>query len=463
MEVTLASKDNLNAVLKISISKADYTPRVESELKKTAKKVSVPGFRPGNAPFGMVKKMYGKSVFIDEVNKMVSESLYGYLDENKLAYLAQPLMSDSPENQINFEEEGDFVFHFELGLAPEIKVNIDSSDTVTRYKISVTDEEVEKEIANIRKRAAVSNPADVAEATDVIYLQVTELNENGETFEGGVADKSISTTADLVKDKATQKKLIGVKAGDELKLNLFKLFNENETVISSSLGIAKEAVNDLHKEFKAVVTEIKRFTDAELDQKLFDETFGPGVVTNEEEFRTELKKSLESYYASEAENMFEHELDHVIQDKHHFELPETFLKRWLIDQNPDSFNAENVEEKFPAEAKSLRYVLLRNEVLKQHDVKINSEDIEAMSMAYAANALRQYGLPNADEELVKRISENYKKEKGHLSQMSDMVAQRKFIEVMKGLVTPVENEVTVEEFYEIIRKHNEMHNHDHQH
>lgn len=459
MEVALEKKDALHAVLKINISKSDYAPRVEAELKKTQKKVNMPGFRPGNAPMGMVKKMYGKGIFVDEVNKMASDSLFSYLDENKIEYLAQPIMSDSPEQKVDFDVEDDFTFIFEIGLAPEVNLNLSDKDKIIRYKINVGDAELDKEIETIQRRYAKQEEAETAEEKDIVYLNATELSEDGTPLEGGLSDKNISTTPELVKDDKLQKQLLGLKKGDTFTADIFKLFNDNETVISSSLGIQKEGVADLNREFSFTVTEIKRFIPAEVNQELFDQVFGPERATDLESFKQLLKEDLERYYASEAENMFEHELDHLIYDNHTFDLPESFLKRWLIENNKDEFSHDNVDEKYQAEARQLRYVLIRNKVLADNDIKISAEDVENMSMAYSAQMLRQYGLPNADEALVRQIAENNKKEKGYMNRITDMVAQRKFIEVAKTKVNAVEKEVSAEEFYAIIKEHNHVHNH----
>jgi trigger factor len=460
VEVAFEKKDALNAVLRISIAKEDYEPRIASELKKAQKKVTMPGFRPGNAPMGMVKKMYAKSILVEEVNKIASDALFGYLRDNDIKFLAQPLMSDSDEQQVDFEQEGDFLFLFDIGLAPEIPFHISAGDKITKYKISVSDADLEKEVENILKRHAKPEDAETSGLDDVLYLKATELDESGSPLEGGIEGKDISTTPALVKDEATRQLLIGIKKDDAFTADIFKLFNDNETVISNSFGIPKEGVKDLNRDFSFTVTEIKRYISAELNQELFDQVFGPGAVKNEDEFRAKLKEDLEAYYAREAEQMFEHSIDHLVGDKHHFELPDAFLKRWLVENSEGgAFTSENIDEKFPSEAAHLRYMLVRNKVLADNNITITEEMTEAMSMAHSFDLIRRYGIPNPSEEMVKKVSENNKKEKGHMSQMADMAGQREFINLLKTIVTPDEKTVGVEEFYEIIRKHNEEHQH----
>jgi trigger factor len=459
VEVTFEKKGALEAAVKIRISKEDYAPRVEAEIKKTQKKVNMPGFRPGNAPMGMVKKMYGKGIYVDEVNKIASEALFGYLDENKIEYLAQPMMAENDAVVANFDVEEDFEFVFELGLAPNVQLNLGESDKVTRYKIKVNESEIDKEIESIRRRYAVQEETESADEKDIVYLNASELGEDGKPFEGGLVDKNISTTPDLVKDADLKKQLIGIKVGDQFNGDIFAMFDNNVTVISNVLGIQKEGVADLNKNFSFTVTEIKRMVPAELNQELFDTVFGEGRATDMESFRRLLQEDLEQYYASEAENMFEHNVDHLITDKHEFELPENFLKRWLLENNKEDFSADTIDEKFKTEAKQLRYTLLRNQVISDNDVKITPEEVESMSISYSAQMLRQYGMPNADFALIRQISDNNKKEKGYMNRMTEMVAQRKFMELAKTKVNAIEKEVGVEEFYAIIRKHNEEHNH----
>lgn len=458
MEVAFEKKNDLEAVLKVNISKEDYTPRVEEELKKTQRKINIPGFRPGKAPMGMVKKMYGKGIFVDEVNRMASEKLFGYLQENNIEYLAQPIMGANEDQKIDFEKEEDFIFTFDIGLAPTPELNLTQKDKVTRYVIKVGDADLDKEVDQVQRRFSKEDVVETSEDKDIVYLNCTELNEEGQPLDGGLTDKNISTTPELIKDKKVQKQVLGVKIGDEFTSDIFKMFNGNEKVLATTLGVPAEAINDLNKTFSFKVTDIKRFIPAELNEELFTQVFGDGRATNEEEFRNALREDLEKYYAAEADQMFEHSVDHLVYDNHNFDLPAEFLKKWLLENN-EEFTPENIDEKYDAEARQLRYVLLRNKVLADNEVQISNDDIEQMSLSYSAQMLRQYGMPNADQALVQQISEGNKKQEGYLNRMSDMVAQRKFMEIAKTKVKAVDKEVGVEEFYEIIRKHNEEHNH----
>lgn len=458
MEITFDKKQNLEGILTINLTPADYQPRIKSELKKAQKKVNMPGFRPGNAPLAMVEKMYGKGIFVDEVNKMVSEALFGYLSENQVHYLAQPMLNETESQNIDFSVEGDFSFVFEVGLAPEIKINIDSSDTVTKHKILVDEAEVEKEIENIQRRFAEEESVQQAEAEDIIYMTVSELDATGEIFEGGVSLKSVSTTLSMIQDEDTKNQLAACKTGDVIQIDIFKVFNNNETVISSALGIAKEGVTDLNPNFTANVNEIKRFIKAELNQDLFDKVLGEGEGTDLESFKSKIRTQVEAYYTQESENMFNHMISHLIDDRHAFDLPSEFLKRWIKEKKREdkegvTLSDEEAENIFNNEAPALRRMLIRDFIFSQNNITIEDAEIENMSMYHSQNLIRQYGIPNPDYNLVKQISDKKMKEDGHKQQMLDIVSDSKLINYFREIVTPVESEINIEDFYALMQEH----------
>jgi len=458
MEITFDKKQNLEGILTINLTPADYQPRIKSELKKAQKKVNMPGFRPGNAPLAMVEKMYGKSIFVDEVNKMVSEAMFGYLSENQVHYLAQPMLSETESQNIDFSVEGDFSFVFEVGLAPEVKINIESSDTVTKHKILVDEAEVEKEIENIQRRFAEEESVQQAEAEDIIYLTVSELDANGEIFEGGVSLKSVSTTLSMVQDEDTKNQLAACKTGDVIQIDIFKVFNNNETVISSALGIPKEGVNDLNPNFTANVNEIKRFIKAELNQDLFDKVLGEGEATDLESFKAKIRVQVEAYYAQESENMFNHMISHLIDDRHAFDLPGEFLKRWIKEKKREdkegaTLSDEEAENIYNNEAPALRRMLIRDFIFSQNNITVEDAEIENMSMYHSQNLIRQYGIPNPDYNLVKQISDKKMKDESHKQQMLDIVSDSKLINYFREIVTPLESEISIEDFYALMQEH----------
>ena len=459
MELNFNKIDNLNATLVVTLEKADYAPSVEKELKKQQKQAVIKGFRPGAAPMGMIKSMYGKSVLAEEINRLASNGLYDYLKEQNIDIIAQPLPSETLESDIDIEKGEKFVFAFDLGLAPIFDFNISKKDTLDKYIITVDDSEVDKEVENLIKRYGKLDTVEVSEEKDIIYATATELNESNTSFEGGVNDKEISFTADLITDEAVKKQLTGVQAGTVLNLNIYSLFNENHTVIASTLGIAKEAVADLNPTFKISITEVKRQIPAELNQELFDQVMGEGVVTDIDAFRAKIKENLEAYYKNESDQQVEHMISHLLEEKHEVPLPDAFLKRWLLNTKEEQYSADNIDERYENESKVLKEILIREKAAAQYELKVEQQDIEDASLGYTLSLFRNYGLQNPDFEFVKKFSDDSLKKRDYIEQMNDIAIRRKVYNQVKEIISYNEKPVSIEEFYKLIETHNHQHQH----
>lgn len=457
MELNFNRIDDLNATFTVTLVKADYAESVEKELKKQQKQVAVKGFRTGAAPMGMINKIYGKSILVDEINRLSSKALFDYLKEQNIDIIAQPMPSETIESDIDIDNKEEFKFAFDLGLAPKFDFNISSSDKVDRYVITVDDAEVEKEIETLKTRYGAMDKVESSEEKDIVYATMTELAENGEPLDGGVNNKPTSFTPELVTDKKLKKQLIGLKNGAELTVDINKLFNDNETVIASSLGINKEAVKDLNAQFKMTVTEINRRTPAEVNQELFDKVLGPGVATDLDTFKAKIKENLEAYYQGESDHHVEHMVTHLLNDRHNVPLPDAFLKRWLINAKEDQYTAENVDERYVNESKVLKEVLIREKAAAHFDIKIEMEDIEQASLGYTLSLFRNYGLQNPEFEFVKKFSDDSLKKRDYVEQMNDLALRRKVYNEIKNVVSYNDIPVSIEDFYKAIETHNHEH------
>jgi trigger factor len=460
MKVTLNKTDDLNAVIEVQLTPEDYKETVSGELRAYRKKANIPGFRPGNAPMGMIKKMVGKSIYLEEINKLANRGLVNYIVENKLNVVGQPLISDSKDPIADFDKEEDFTFFFDIGMAPEFSINLSEKDKMTRYKIEVGVKEIDEEIVNVSKRYGILEPIEKAEQdTDSIKGTLTELDSDGNAFEGGVQDKEATVLLEMIEDKKTKDALIGAVEYAEIKLDIFKLFKDNEGVIASTLQLPKEGIPDLNKTFLFKVQELKRYTPANIDQELFDKLFGPGTIKDEEEFKAKIKENLEDYYKGEAEHMLDHGLGHLILDKHKLKLPDTFLKRWLIESYPDTYNTENSDEKFSAEADTLRRQLVNEKFESEHKIEINEQERGEASRAFTFQQLKNYGFPNPDMQTVEYFEQKNKEDQKYMQQVDDMVMTQKINQLVKSMITIKEKKVKVDAFYDMIKKHNEEHNH----
>ena len=456
MNVTFKKLDDLNAIISIEVKNEDYQENLNKQFKDYRKKAKIPGFRPGTVPLGMVKQMIGKSVLFEEVNRLTSEELYKYLQDNKIDILGQPMTSSSMESETDFDNYGDFTFHFDLGLAPVFDLKVSTKDKLTRYEIELDGKEVETEIKNLRRQNGKLENIDKSETeNDSIVLIMTETNAKGEHKDGGVFEQEVTVLPEVVKSKKVKKQLLNVSVDDELKINVFDLFNDNEMVVSHSLGIEKEAVSSLSKNFVGKVKEIKRVFPAELNQEFFDLVMGPGAVSNEEEFNKKIEENLGSYYVAESEKQLEAEINSVLEKNHKLTLPDDFLKRWLQGTKPETYTADKVDELYAEESKVLRKQLIREKIAEQENVEVTDEDINQTSFAYTAQMLRQYGLNNPDPAMIQNFEAKNREEKNYLLRIRDVVVDKKVLDKVKDMITIKTKKISVDKFYDEIKKFND--------
>lgn len=456
MNVTLEKKDDLNAIITIQIEKADYEEKLNTQFKEYRKKAKIPGFRPGTVPMGMVKQMIGRSVLFEEVNKLTSTGLYDYLKEQNIDILGQPMTSMEKESVTDFDNYGDFTFHFDLGLAPAFDLTVSTKDKITRFEIEVDKEEVATEVKNLtRNHGKIENVEKSETENDSIVLILTEVDEKGEAKEGGILEQEATVLPEVVKDKKVKKQLVGVSVGDELDLNVFDLFNDNEMVIYQSLGIEKEAVAGLNKTFKGKVKEIRRVNAAELNQELFDQILGKDVVATQEEFEAKIKENLDSYYQAEAEKQVDAEVNKLLAESHKINLPDEFLKRWLVDTKPETYSADTIDGLYAEESVVLRKQLIREKIADQENVEVTNEDIDQTSFAYTVQMLRQYGISNPDPALVQNFETKNREDKNYLMRIRDVVVEKKVLDKVKEMITIKSKKISVEKFYEEVKKFNE--------
>lgn len=459
MNITFDKIDDLNAMVVINLEKADYSEKVDKELRRIQKNATMKGFRPGKAPLDMVKRLYGKSVLAEKIQQATSDALNQYIQDNKLDILGYPITSENTPSDIDIENNDSFSFAFDLGMAPAFELDFSAKDKLEHFIISVGDKEIDEDIEYARKRYGKLEEVEKAEAEDIIYANLTELNENGELLDGGIVEKPVSMVASLVEDKKTQKALLGSQRGAEMTVDIQKLFNGNEGVISSSLGIAREGVNDLNPNFKLVITDIKRRTFAELNEDYFKEVFGPAdYPKTEAEYRERIKSNLENYYRNEADLWIDHQIGHLLMEKHKIQLPDAFLKRWLLATKAEHYNAENIEEKYAEEKSALMRRLVIDKIAEKYELKPAQEAIMQEARTYYMGMYRQYGMninPEdgfLDETIKKRMAE-----REFVTQMADRVIYRMAYDKVKETVTPKEKKVNVEDYFKHVNEHKHEH------
>jgi trigger factor len=456
MNVSFEKKDDLNAIISIIVTNDDYQENLNKQFKDYRKKAKIPGFRPGTVPMGMIKQMIGKSALFEEVNRLTSEALYKHLQENTIDILGQPMTSTEKKGETDFDNYGDFTFHFDLGLAPIFDLNISSKDKLTRYEVELDQKEVATEVKNLRRQNGKLETKDKSETeNDSVVIIVTEVDKKGEHKEGGVFEQEVTVLPEVVKHSKTKKQLVGVSTGDELNLNIFDLFNDNEMVIKQSLGIEQEAIATLNKTFKAVVKEIRQVVPAELNQEFFDLVMGPGAVKDEKEFEAKIEENLGSYYQAEAEKQLDAEVNKILEKNHSFVLPDAFLKRWLQETKPETYSPETVDEQYAKESVVLHKQLIREKIAEQENVEVTDEDVNQTSFAYTAQMLRQYGLNNPDPSMVQNFEAKNREDKNYLMRIRDVVVEKKVLDKVKDLITIKSKKLAVDKFYDEVKKFNE--------
>ena len=456
MNVSFEKKDELNAIISVIVTNDDYQENLNKQFKDYRKKAKIPGFRPGTVPMGMIKQMIGKSALFEEVNRLTSEALYKHLQENTIDILGQPMTSTEKKGETDFDNYGDFTFHFDLGLAPIFDLNISSKDKLTRYEVELDQKEVATEVKNLRRQNGKLETKDKSETeNDSVVILVTEVDKKGEHKEGGVFEQEVTVLPEVVKHSKTKKQLVGVSTGDELNLNIFDLFNDNEMVIKQSLGIEQEAIATLNKTFKAVVKEIRQVVPAELNQEFFDLVMGPGAVKDEKEFEAKIEENLGSYYQAEAEKQLDAEVNKILEKNHSFVLPDAFLKRWLQETKPETYSPETIDEQYAKESVVLHKQLIREKIAEQENVEVTDEDVNQTSFAYTAQMLRQYGLNNPDPSMVQNFEAKNREDKNYLMRIRDVVVEKKVLDKVKDLITIKSKKLAVDKFYDEVKKFNE--------
>ncbi|MGE0567187.1 MAG: trigger factor [Bacteroidia bacterium] len=434
--------DDLNAELKIKIGPADYESQVKDGIKKIQKKVSMPGFRPGKVPEGLVKKQYGTQVLVDEVNKLLNDSIYKYIEENKIEILGNPLPKN--DEAIDFENQKDFEFTYELGLSPDFKLNLDSKLSFQNKKVKVDDELINKYLTDIKRNYGKPSNPEVSEEKDVLFIDINELEENGEIKAGGVF-KSTSIGIERIKNEAAKKKLIGLKKDDSITLNADELY---DTAVdkSVSLGIEKEMAEDFHANLKVTVKNISRMEDAPLDQDLFDKVYGPGVINSEEEFRNKIKSELELMFAADSDRFLFTEIENKLLEAVKISLPDNFLKKWLKAVNEKPITDEQLEKEYPSYAKSMQWKLIENKIVKDNNITVTAEEAEAEAKGFIQSEYAKYGQQATEDDLNKIAKTLLSKEK-EAQRIYENLYSRKVLTLIKEKCTLDTKEVGYDEFF----------------
>lgn len=443
MNIVRKDIDSSNAVLTLSIEKADYAEKVEKTLRDYRKKANVPGFRPGMVPVGLLKKMYGKSIMAEEINKIISDELFGYIRENNINILGEPLPSDD-DKDIDFGTQENFEFSFDLGLAPEFEVELTGKDKVDYYNIAVSEEMIENQVKSYTSRFGKYTQEEEVVEKDMVKGELLELADGKVNEDGHKISDAVLTPA-YMKDEEIKAKFVGAKKGDVIVFNPMKAF-ENEAEISSLLKISKDEAKHITSDFQITIDGITRYVESEVNQELFDKVYGEGAVATEEEFRAKIKASIAENLVQDSEYKFGVDArDMLVKKFDSLVFPDAFLKRWLLATNKN-LTAETLEEDFPKMIEDLKWQLIKDKLAKKNEVKVEAEDVDAYAKQVARAQFAQYGMVGLDDAILENYAKDMLKKEDTLKSIVDRVAENKILASVKTAVKLTEKEISIEDF-----------------
>ena len=433
----------------IVLDEADYKEDVEKTLKDYRKKANVPGFRPGMVPMGLIKRQYGTAVKADAINKVVGEQLQQYIRDNKIQMLGEPLPSEQHEAQ-DLEKDSTFTFKFDIAVAPEFTCELSASDKIDYYNITVDDALIDRQVEMFASQMGSYVNADHFEGNDTIKGDLRELDENGNTKEGGVTVDSAILMPLYIKDEEQKKLFDDAKPGDIITFNPRKAYAESDAEVAALLKISREEVAEHTGDFSYQVTEINHFQKHEVNQELFDGVYGKGNVADEQAFRDKIAEGLKAQLATDSDFRFIQDVRAYCEQKvGKLEYPDALLKRIMLANNKDK-GEEYVEKNYEASIKELTWHLIKEQLVAANGVKIGDDDVKAAAKEAARAQFAQYGMNNVPEEYLDNYAGEMLKKADTVEPLVNRAIDRKLTEALKGVVSFNEKAISLDDFNKLM-------------
>ncbi|HZL09220.1 MAG TPA: trigger factor [Prolixibacteraceae bacterium] len=449
MNITRENIDELNAILTISIEKNDYETTVNDVLKNYRKKANMPGFRPGMVPAGLIKKMYGKSALAEEVNKIISKSLNDYIQAEELNLLGEPLPDEEKQKAIDWDNQTDYSFAFDIAVAPEIEVKLSKDTKMPFYAILADEEVVNKQLDAYAGRLGENKVIDSIEEKSTVRGNFLQLDAEGNELQGGISAEQIVIAIDLMKDEEVKASFIGKKAGDVVIFDPVKTY-ENKHEVGHMLNISHEEAENLTGNFSFTILEALHFENAEINQDLFTKIYGDNSgITTEEEFKAKIKAEIEENFVHSSNYKFTIDSRDALLKQIPFDLPEAFLKRWIKVTNA-KLTDEQIESDFDHFMTDLRWQLIKAKIVKDNELKITEEDVLALAKEMAAVQFRQYGLSNVSEEHLDSYANHMLQNEEERTKLVTKKQEDVIIATIKDKVTLDFKEVSYDEFNKML-------------
>ena len=453
MNISFENSDKVNGLLTITVEEADFNASVEKTLKDYRKKANIPGFRPGQAPMGLIKRQFGASVRYDAVNKFVGEQLYKYIQDNNIQMLGEPLPSAKQETPADIEKPAPYTFVFDIAVAPEINMTLDGRNKIDYYTIKADDKLINEQIEMYQSRAGKYEKAEEynAELNDMLKGDLRELDAEGNTKEGGITVEGAVLMPSYIKVDEQKNLFNNAKPGDIITFNPRKAYPEGEAEISALLKIDREVAKDLESNFSFQITEIQRFVKAELNQELFDQVFGEGTVKSEDEFRAKIAEGLKPQLEANSDYKFMLDVRTYCENKvGELTWPDELLKRIMLLNNKDK-GEDFVEKNYAESIKQLEWHLIKEQLVMANEIKIEDADVKAAAVEMARMQFAQYGMTNVPDEYVENYANELLKKREAVDNFVERAIDVKLAAALKNTVTLNNKEVTLDEFNEMMK------------
>ena len=446
MKITFDCPDKINGVMTMVIEPADYQEKVEKTLKDYRKKAQVPGFRPGQVPMGMIKRQYGTAAKVDEVNRLISEKLYGYIQENKIQMLGEPLPNQEKQKPQDFEKEGDLEFVFDIAVAPEMKAELTDKDKLTYYDIKVDDKLIDDQVQMYASQAGEFKDAETFSGNDTLTGALRELDQKGNTKEDGLSNEAAMIMPAYIKEDKQRKLFDGAKKGDVITFNPKKAYPDNDAEVAALLKVDKEQVKDLDSDFSYQINEIRHFQPAEVNQQLFDRVFGEGTVKDEKAFREKIAETIKPQLQGNSDYKFLIDLRAYMEKKvGEVAFPEALLKRVMLQNNKDK-DADYVEKNFEGSIKELKWHLIKEQLVAANQIKVEDADVKAVAKDAIRQQFAQYGMSNVPDDVLENYAAEQLKKRENIDNFVDRAVDQKLVEKLKTVVKLTKKSVSLEDF-----------------
>ncbi len=439
----------MEALIKVVLQEEDYREQVDKELKGLQKKAQMPGFRPGKVPIGLVKKLYGKSVLVEEVNKILADALFKYIKDNNLNVLGNPMPDQASADAIDWDSQDAFTFEYRVGLAPGIDLELTEEIEVEMHQIKVADEMLEEQLKHVRQRfGKMSNPG-TAEEEDVVMGEFVEMQDEKTPMTDGHTH-SANVFIRFIRDEKVKNEFIGSKAGSEVVMDVLKAV-ESESEAAGMLGLKKEELDGYGPLFRFTVDSISRLEPAELNEDLYKKVAPDQEITTEEAFREFLREQIGKEYQNDADKHFRNLTRERLLEETKLELPEDFLKQWILSNDEEKkLSAEEVEKDFEQYADSFRWQLLENHLIEKYGIQVPPEEVKAHVEHYVKQQLKQYGQMDVPQEMLDQYVQNIMSKQEEMKKVHDHLYDEKLMALYKEKLRLKEVPISYEDFVTLV-------------